>query len=254
MARGAIIVTGGTHGIGRACVERVAKDGTPVVFTGRDRDAGAEVARLAPKATFVAGDVASPEDCRRAVDRALELGAGRIAGLVNNAGMSRRVAFGDTEVADWDQVMDVNARGAFLFTRFALTGLVAAKGSVVNVSSVAGKSGEEGLAIYCASKAAMIGLTQALALEYGAQVRFNAICPGQIDTRVMKGIKSDPAKLQALEQRIPAGRFGTPAEVADVVAWLLSPASSYVNGTVIAVDGGETAGLRTPRSSAAGRN
>jgi NAD(P)-dependent dehydrogenase (short-subunit alcohol dehydrogenase family) len=253
LADAPIIVTGGTHGIGRACVQRLGQDGATVVFTGRDRDAGAEVARAVPGAAFIAGDAASPEDCRKVVERAVDMGGGRLAGLVNNAGMGRRIPFGDAVLADWDQLMDVNARSAFLFTRFALKALVAAKGSVVNVASIAGKGGEEGLAIYCASKAAMIGMTQALALEYGAHVRFNAICPGQIDTRIMQGIKADAAKREALEYRIPAGRFGAPAEVADVVAWLLSPASSYVNGTVIAVDGGETAGLRTPRAGAGGK-
>jgi 3-oxoacyl-[acyl-carrier protein] reductase len=240
-----IIVTGGTHGIGRACVETLAQSGLPVVFTGRDGDAGESLASRFEGTTFIAGDVTSDEDCRRVVDVALDLGGGKLTGLVNNAGVGRRLIFGDATVADWDTVMAVNARSTFLFSRLALQGLRAGLGSVVNVASVAGKVGEEGLSLYCASKAAVIGLTQALALEYGDEVRFNAICPGQIDTRMMAGVK-DFARRQ-LEIRIPKGRFGEPQEVADVIAWLLSEKASFVNGVVLEVDGGESAGMRTPR-------
>lgn len=241
------IVTGGTHGIGRACVEALAARGRTVLFTGRDVAAGQALEAAHPGLRFVAADAGSPEDCARAVQEALALGGGRIAGLVNNAGMSSRVAFAEATVEDWDRVMAVNARSAFLFARLALEGLRAGRGAVVNIASIAGKIGEEGLAIYCASKAAVIGLTQALALEYGEEVRFNAVCPGQIDTRMMEGIRTQPEKRRRLELRIPAGRFGTPEEVADAVLWLLSPRSAYVNGAVITVDGGETAGMRTPR-------
>jgi len=240
-----IIVTGGTHGIGRACVERLA--GRGVVFTGRDVAAGEELAARLPGAHFVAGDVGDEQDCRRVVERALELGDGHLAGLVNNAGMARRVAFAEASCADWDSVMDVNARSAFLFSRFALAGLRQARGAVVNIASVAGKVGEEGLSVYCASKAAVIGLTQALALEFGEEVRFNAVCPGQIETRMMGKVLQDHLYVRQLEQRIPAGRFGRAEEVADVVDWLLSERASYVNGSVLTVDGGETAGMRTPR-------
>lgn len=242
-----IVVTGGTHGIGRACVERLARDGTPVVFVGRDRDAGKRVEGAVAGSTYVACDVASETDCRRAVDEALRLGNGRIAGLVNNAGMSSRSPFLESTAREWDEVVAVNARSAYLFTRFALAGLIAAKGAVVNVSSIAGKAGEEGLAIYCASKAAMIGLTQALALEFGNDVRFNAVCPGQVDTRMMSGISQDAQARRRLTLRIPAGRFADAAEIANVVAWLLSSEASYVNGAVITADGGETAGVRLPR-------
>jgi len=243
-----VIVTGGTHGIGRACVEHLAATGAQVVFTGRDRDAGTRVERSVAGTTFVPCDAAVEDDCRRAVDTALSAGGGRIDGLVNNAGVSSRVSFAQAEASDWDRMMAVNARGAFLFTRFALDGLIAARGAVVNVSSIAGKGGEEGLAIYCATKAALIGFTQALALEFGDRVRFNAVCPGQIDTRMMSRINADDAARRRLELRIPAGRFGQATEVAQAIGWLLSPAASYVNGTVVTVDGGETAGLRTPRA------
>ncbi|BAV52997.1 short-chain dehydrogenase/reductase SDR (plasmid) [Mesorhizobium loti] len=242
-----IIVTGATHGIGRACVEKLASAGSRVVATGRDAEAGATLERANHGVTFVAGDVIREDHCRRVIDRALELGDGRLAGLVNNAGMSKRVAFASATQDDWDEVMAVNARSAFFFIRHALEGLRHGRGSVVNIASIAGKTGEEGLAAYCASKAAVIGLTQALALEFGEEVRFNAVCPGQIETRMMGEIISNALRKKQLELRIPANRFGAPEEVADVVAWLLSDQSTYVNGTVVTVDGGETAGLRTPR-------
>ncbi|HVO87581.1 MAG TPA: SDR family oxidoreductase [Casimicrobiaceae bacterium] len=243
-----IIVTGGTHGIGRACVELLARRGHAVVFTGRDRETGSLVERTATGTRYVECDVGVEEDCRRAVDAALSLGEGRIAGLVNNAGVASRADFAKSSTAEWDRVMNVNARGAYLFTRLALAGLIAARGAVVNVASIAGKVGEEGLALYTASKSALIGLTQALALEYGSVVRFNAVCPGQIDTRMMSRVNADPEAKRRLELRIPAARFGDPAEVASTVAWLLSDEASYVNGTILTVDGGETAGVRTPRA------
>lgn len=241
-----IIVTGATHGIGRACVEKLASAGSRVVATGRDAEAGAALERT-NRVTFVAGDVIREDHCRRVIDRALELGDGRLAGLVNNAGISKRIAFASATQDDWDEILAINARSAFFYIRHALEGLRHGRGSVVNIASIAGKIGEEGLAAYCASKAAVIGLTQALALEFGEEIRFNAVCPGQIETRMMGEIMGDALRKKQLEMRIPANRFGAPEEVADVVAWLLSDQSTYVNGTVVTVDGGETAGLRTPR-------
>jgi NAD(P)-dependent dehydrogenase (short-subunit alcohol dehydrogenase family) len=244
------IVTGGTQGIGAVTVEQLIGQGMSVVFTGRDVDAGEQLSQRLPGSTFVAGDVRQEADCQRVVYRALELGNGSLQGLVNNAGMAGRKALTQTSQLEWDTMFEVNTRSAFFFIKHALPGLQAGHGAVVNVSSIAGKTGEEGLATYCASKAALIGLTQALALEYGASVRFNAVCPGQIATRMMDAIMKDAPRLAALTARIPVGRLAAPEEVAQAICWLLSPASSYVNGTVLTVDGGETAGLRTPPSHA----
>jgi NAD(P)-dependent dehydrogenase (short-subunit alcohol dehydrogenase family) len=241
------IVTGGTHGIGAATVESLANQGFDVVFTGRDSEAGLALEKRLPSSTFVAGDVRSEADCQRVVAKALELGSGSLKGLVNNAGMAGRKAFHETTQLEWDSMFEVNTRSAFFFIKHALPGLQKGHGAVVNVSSIAGKTGEQGLATYCASKAALLGLTQALALEYGATVRFNAVCPGQIATRMMSGVIADARKTTALTSRIPAGRLARPEEVAEAICWLLSPAASYINGTSLTIDGGETAGLLTPK-------
>jgi NAD(P)-dependent dehydrogenase (short-subunit alcohol dehydrogenase family) len=241
-----IVVTGGTHGIGAAVVLELSSAGHGVVFTGRDAAAGSALAGRTANASFLAVDSgdAGAVDC--AISEILAQSGGVITGLVNNAGTSARSGFLETTVHEWDRVMAINARATFQFTRGLLPAMLESRGSVVNVASIAGKVGEEGLAAYCASKGAVISMTQALALEYGDRVRFNAVCPGQIGTRMMDRIVADPVRLSALTRRIPAQRLGQPEEVANVICWLLSGQASYVNGAVITIDGGETAGYRTP--------
>ena len=242
-----IIVTGGTHGIGRACVEHLAGEGEDVLFTGADERAGRALAASLPQTHFVSGDVTREADCATVVEAAMRGGDGRLKGLVNIAGTGRRIAFADSTAQDWDDLLRTSARSTFLFTRLALAGLRAGRGAVVNVASVAGRVGEEGLSLHCASKAALIAMTQALALELADEVRLNVICPGQIDTRMMDAVKADDRWRQAPEIRIPTGRLGLPEEVANVAVWLLGSQSACLNGAVIVVDGGESAGLRTIR-------
>lgn len=237
------IVTGGTHGIGRASVEALARAGWQVVFQGRDEAAGADLPGRHPGLAYVGGDLCEADTVARLVARAQTMGAGRIAGLVNNAGRGLRRPFGAATLDEWDAVFALNARAAFAVTQAALPGLLAARGAFAFVSSVAGLGGESDLSIYCASKAALIGFAKSLAVELGHAVRFNVVCPGQIATRMMARVTEDPTRAEPLLGRIPQHRFGTPEDVAATIAWLLSEASAFVNGAVLTVDGGETAGL-----------
>lgn len=246
---GPVLISGGTHGIGRACVERLRADGLPVAFLGRDESAGDEVA-TATGATFLACDMGDEGAVRDAAATVAELGGGSLGGLVNNAGTTRRAPFAETSVADWDELFAINARGSYLLTHATLPALEAGGGAVVNIASVAGAVGEEGLAIYSATKGALIALTQSLALELGDRVRFNAVCPGQIETRMMAKALADPVRVAAMHAGIPVGRLGRPEDVAAAVAWLLSADAAFVNGSVLVLDGGETAGIKQPRKPA----
>jgi NAD(P)-dependent dehydrogenase (short-subunit alcohol dehydrogenase family) len=243
------VVTGGTHGIGRACVEMLGSAGWQVVFQGRSEQEGRALEAAVPDREYISGDITRDETVQRLIAAATKRGNGTIAGLVNNAGVGFRKRFSECDAEDWDRLFAVNARSAYMVTRAALDGLIAARGSVVFVSSVAGSGGEEELSIYCATKAALIGLSKALALELGSAVRFNVICPGQIATRMMARVTGSPALRAAVSQRIPMKRLGEAEEVASTIAFLLSPASAYVNGSVLAVDGGETAGIFGSSSS-----
>ncbi|MGY0399437.1 MAG: SDR family NAD(P)-dependent oxidoreductase [Ostreibacterium sp.] len=245
MQRKTVIVTGGTHGIGRACVDQLAKEGYQVLLTGRDLEAGNHIAKTYQTALFQSGDITNEQDCIKVVNRALAMGDGKIAGLVNNAGMAMRSDFHQTCLADWDQMMSVNVRSVYHMTRLCIDALIKAQGSVVSTASIAGLIGQKGLSLYTASKAALIGLTKALALEYGQEVRFNAICPGQVETRMMQAVVNDDQRLTNTLANIPMGRLGQSEEIANMVAWLLSDKASFINGAIIPIDGGESAGIMT---------
>ncbi len=248
---GVVLVTGGTFGIGEATVRRLSRDGWRVIFCGRDQLAGREVQLAAAGSRFVPCDLARPEDVDGLIQSVRNEAVAGLAGLVNNAGISCRRPFGSTGDDDVDRLLTVNLRSLIALTRGLLPDLVRARGSVVSVSSIAGMRGHGGLALYSATKAATANLMQSLAVEYGQRIRCNAVCPGEIWTRMTE---DEEAVVRQIEARVPARRFGRPDEVAAVIAWLLSDESSYVNGAVIPVDGGESAGFaRLPGRDASER-
>jgi NAD(P)-dependent dehydrogenase (short-subunit alcohol dehydrogenase family) len=251
----AIVVTGAGGGIGRAVCVELAEAGAPsLLLVGRNADALEEAAAAAREAGADArlhvADVSRADDVRGFVDAALEA-FGTIDVFVNNAGVEGVVSdLVDYPEDVFDHVMAVNARGTFLGLKYVLPGMVERRsGSVVNIGSIASRRGLPGTSAYIASKHAMLGLSRAAAAEVARHgVRVNALCVGVVDTRMLRSLAGQMAPddlegtLEAIQRFTPARRLAAPEEIASVVRFLASDASSYVNGGNWEVDG---AGLNT---------
>lgn len=233
-----VLVTGSTSGIGLATAQRFAERGDVVVFNSvHSVEAGEHLASITRESTYIQGDVANGDDCERLVAMVLEK-YGRLDVLVNNAGTTKLIPHHDLDAATadvWREIFEVNVFGTWQLSVAAMPALREQRGSIVNVSSVAGLRPTGSSIPYAASKAALNHMTALLAKVVGPEVRVNAVAPGLIDTPWTQEWNTVRSRVEGLA---PLRRSGTPADVADVVVALAS--TPYVTGQVVAVDGGLT--------------
>ncbi|KJS50579.1 SDR family NAD(P)-dependent oxidoreductase [Desulfosporosinus sp. BICA1-9] len=246
------VVTGAGAGIGKSIAEIFAKEGAKVVVSTRRAANGqpvaAEIVRNGGQAIFVKCDVSIEEDIKVMIEKTLEE-YGRIDVLVNNAGVNFVKSFEELKPEDWDRVMNTDLRGTFLCSWYSIPHMLKqGKGNIINITSVHTLAGLPGAAPYDAAKWAVVGLTKSMAVEFASRnIRVNALSPGLIDTQIWDDIKAAAPDmgecLTYWKSNIPAGRVGTPEEIAYTAVFLASDEASYITGANIVADGGMTSQL-----------
>ena len=247
LERKVALISGGARGQGAVEAKLFAREGAKVVFGDILDESGkqveAEIHEAGGEAAYVHLDVTREDDWRTAVNTAIDR-YGKLDILVNNAGILIRKGIEDTTEEDWDRIMGVNAKGAFLGTKHSIPAMrQGGGGSIVNISSTAGLvASPSGSASYTASKGAVRLLTKSTAVQYAKEgIRCNSIHPGPIDTDMIQETLTDSAKLEERMQRLPMGRVGTADEIAYGVLYLASEEASFVTGSELVIDGGTTA-------------
>lgn len=235
------LVTGGGQGIGKAISLALAKDGADVIIfelnLERAEEVSKEIIPLGRKCQAIKVNVADPSNVEDGFRKALET-FGRIDVLVNNAGITKDALIIRMKDEDWDQVLDINLKGAFLCSRAAVKPMSKQRyGRIISISSVVAFIGNPGQVNYVASKAGIVGLTKTVAREYASRgITVNAVAPGFIQTAMTDALP-DQVK-EAMLKEIPLGRFGSPDDVANAIRFLASKDASYITGQVIHVNGG----------------
>ena len=236
------LVTGASRGIGRAVAQRLAADGAAIAVNYHTSEAEATevvsaITSSGGTAVSIGGDVSDAAQAAATVATAAEA-LGGLDILVNNAGITRDNLVLRLSEEEWDAVLDVNLKGAFLCTKAALRPMLRQRsGRIINMTSVVAGTGNPGQANYAAAKAGLIGLTKTVAREVASRgITVNAVAPGFISTRMVEAITEEQREL--VLGRIPLARFGTPADIAACVAFLASDDAGYITGQVLGVDGG----------------
>jgi 3-oxoacyl-[acyl-carrier protein] reductase len=237
------LVTGAGRGIGRATAIRLATDGARIAINYKGNTAAAEETKRAVEAAgstaaLIQGDVSVDAEAERVVKEALTFGDGKLDILVNNAGITRDNLLLRMSAEEWDAVLDLNLRGAFLVTKAAMRPMMKQRGGrIVNVASIAGVMGNAGQANYSAAKAGLIAFTKTVAREMASRnITANAVAPGFVPTD-LTSIVPKPVQ-DAMLAQIPLARFGTAEDVANAIAFLASDDAAYITGQVLIVDGG----------------
>jgi len=244
-----VLITGASRGIGYATAEQFLALGARVAVNGRTKESvDKAIAELGGGDRLIAapGDVGTVDGCESLVATAIQ-GLGGLDVLVNNAGIGVDARIEDTDEAFWDATLDTNLKGTFFCSRAALEALRATRGNIVNISSDAGLVGSQTLVAYCASKGGVVNMTRAMAVELAPLVRVNCVCPGYVDTDMVRrdGIDKadDPAaEEQALIDFAPLKRIATPEEIAAVILFLASHEARFMTGAALPIDGGAGAG------------
>jgi NAD(P)-dependent dehydrogenase (short-subunit alcohol dehydrogenase family) len=244
-----ILITGSSRGIGQAAALVFLGLGANVAINGRTATSIARgIAELGGGKRLIPalGDIATVNGCKEAVRSAVE-GLGGLDVLVNSAGVADARPLSDCDEEMWDRILNVNLKGTFFCIRAAYPHLKASRGNVVNVASDAGLIGEKKLSVYCASKGGVVNVTRALALELAPHVRVNCVCPGYVDTdmvrRDMIEKATDPAVAEAdVMSYAPLKRMARPEEIGKAIAYLASDDAGFITGAALAMDGGSTAG------------
>jgi NAD(P)-dependent dehydrogenase (short-subunit alcohol dehydrogenase family) len=236
------LITGGASGIGEATCRAFSEAGAAVIIADMDLERGKALASQLPGASAVACNITDVHQVGHAMK-----GLNRLDILVNNAGIGFVGSIEETEPADFERLFKVNVTGTYLVTRAAMPLLLASKGSIINIGSVAGLVGVKRRFAYCATKGAVVAMTKQLAVEYPTQLRVNCVCPGTVDTPFVEDYlekfhKHEKDKVRGeLNQRQPIGRLGRPEEIASLALYLASDEAGFVTGSAVTIDGGWTA-------------
>lgn len=241
------IVTGAGSGIGEATALTFAKEGARVIVVdvvdSLGNDTAEQIRAAGGDAIYVHADVTSSDEIQSMVNTTIS-NFGKLDVLFNNAGIAMRLAVADLPEEDWDRCIDINLKGAYLGSKYAIPAMLSnGGGSIINTASIYGIVGGPNRAAYVASKGGIVNLTRGMALDYAdSNIRVNCICPGYTDTPIIQNIVQTPDKYQALVDQHPMGRLAKASDIAYGALYLASDESAFVTGIALPIDGGYTAG------------